>query len=214
MKYRFLLGIAIILAGGHSFGATEGRSQSKACPSFEQYAAAPLADIDNDASLDDTVKTLFKIDRRLTRIDLEASFDCVLKRKRAFLKQAFGAQIVAVDDGLYQFPASDLAYGRVLVSKPAYQDFINGKLSQDAIIAKLNFDYELDGRVIDQALFVISNRSGRLEYSELKSGRFVKTSRCLKCHKPEKNTQVFFKHRYAGLKHNQKQPDLDLRRAP
>ncbi len=172
-----------------------------ACPNFKAYAVAPMENVDNDKWLEEAIKPVVKIDRRVTGDDLEKAFECVLQRNLPKVKQVFGKKLVMLDSNIYQFPASGYAYGRILVTASRYFEFTQKKLSLPITIMKLNFDFDKEGRVIDQDVFVIEVRPDRLVYSEYIAGVLTPTERCFKCHNKSKDSGVFFKDKYAGLRH-------------
>jgi len=204
-------GLAVVAIASLISLPASSRAVASGCPNFTHYATAPLSSVDADPWLDPAVKPIVKIDRQLRPNDLEAAYQCVVRRNLAVLREIFGADQVAVDAEIYQFAASEFAYGRVLVNNSSYAGFLRETLMANTTLVKINFDFDASGTVVDQDIFAISNRSGELEYSELKLGKMAKTSRCLQCHRESEGTSVFFKKRYTGLRHSATQPPLDFR---
>ena len=196
---RLLAVLSVCLASSAFSNAGEAK-----CPSFASYATAQLKEVDDNVLLERALKPVVKIDRQIKQAELEAAFDCVLARNRQALIEAFGGQTALVDPDFYQFPDSDFAYGRVIVSKSSYQAFLEKKIQQPLTLVKLTFDFDSNGTVMDQDLFLINIAKGKAIYSEFKNGRKVVTQRCFACHESQKQYGVFFKQQYAGRRFTSK----------
>ena len=132
------------------------------------------------------------------KVGLENFFRKTLDRNKGIVDGFFSDEEYIQDNDIYRFPSADNAYGKILVSKRHYEEYLVGTPLDGLKIIKITFNISDDcDPVLSDIFFYARDGEDSHKFYEYKNGKISLETRCASCHE-NLTDKLFYKWEFEG----------------